>query len=165
RYGNTERVARAFERGLRRAGVETVSLRTRDSPVESLAEFDLICVGGPTEWHSSSKRMKAFLRDLGGLDLAGRCGFAFETKLPRRLSGSAAEAIESALERAGAEIVAHRESAKVYLVEGIPGGASLEEGEEERFEEIGARVGRAFASRGDGPRKGLGPRRHPPADP
>ena len=147
RYGNTEKIAKSFEAGLRQTGIETVCINAKDVIVDdSLAQYDLICVGAPTEWHSASKPMKAFLRNLKGVDLSGRYGFAFDTRFAAPLSGSAAKLIEKELKVRGILMIASRESA---IVAGAKGGAMLlKEGEEERFKEVGARVGTTLAAKG-----------------
>ena len=145
RYGNTEKIARAFGAGLGGAGVQTACLNTTDVTPESLGQYDLICIGAPTEWHTSSKPMKEFLRSLKGADLAGKYAFAFDTKLRQPLSGSAAKFIEKELKRLGFEILAPRESATVHTTARGVAGATLEEGEEQRFGRIGASVGGALA--------------------
>jgi flavodoxin len=145
RYGNTEKIAKSFEAGLHQAGIETVCVNAKDLTFDSLGQYDLICVGAPTEWHTASKPMKAFLRNLKGVDLSGRCGFAFDTRFAAPLSGSAAKLIEKELKDRGSLIIAPRESA---IVAGGKGGAMLlKEGEEERFKQIGARVGSTLAAK------------------
>jgi flavorubredoxin len=144
RYGSTEQIAKAFESGLRQAGLETVCINAKQALVDSLKDFDLISIGGPTEWRSASKRMKTFLHDLRKADLSGKYGFAFDTKLGRRFSGSAAEVIEKELKSAGAKVISRRRSATVLLRNANAGGSSLKEGELQRFEEIGMKIGRAL---------------------
>ena len=144
RYGNTEKIARAFGAGLEGAGIQTICLNARDVAAESLKHYDLICIGAPTEWHTSSKPMKEFLRQLKGADLAGKHAFAFDTKLRQPLSGSAAKFIEKELKRLGLQILTARESASVHTTTRGVAGATLEEGEEQRFEQIGASVGAAL---------------------
>ena len=141
RYGNTERVAKSLEAGLRRAGLETARTSVEDTRTDELGEFDLVCVGAPTEWLTASKPMKAFLESLTGSSLSGKYGFAFDTKLERPLSGSAAKLIEKALKGLGVQMAAPRESATVFLENGSTRGAWLKEGEEQRFEQVGFRVG------------------------
>jgi flavodoxin len=145
RFGTTEIVARAFERGLKEAGMETTCARAMDFPPESLRNFDLICLGGPTEVFTATTQMKDFLRALAGLGMEGRFGFAFDTKLDSRMSGSAAKYIEHALDDQGLHMIAVRESAIVTSRKegGKIVGADLREGEEKRFEELGARIGKA----------------------
>jgi len=148
RYGNTEKIAKSFEAGLHQAGIETLCVNARDVTLDgSLNRCDLICIGAPTEWHRASRPMRGLLRKLKGIDFSGKYGFAFDTKLSRTLSGSAAKSIENELRHLGLRIVAPRESATVLLVSGKVGGAYLKEGEEERFEQIGAQVGTALAAR------------------
>jgi flavodoxin len=148
RYGNTEKIARSFETGLREAGVQTVCVNAKDVAVESLMQYDLICVGAPTEAFSASKPMKEFLGKLKSIDLSGKCGFAFDTKLDSRFSGSAAKFIEKELSNKDLQIIVPRESALVFGVNKEEGGARLKEGEEKRFEQIGTQVGTALAARG-----------------
>jgi len=147
RYGNTEKIARSLERGLWEAGIETVCVDTTDVSVGSLTGYDLICLGAPTEWLSASKPMKEFLRKLQGPDLSGKFGFAFDTKLEKRLSGSAAKLIEKELKNLRIQLIAPRESAIVFGTGSGVSSMSLREGEEKRFEEIGRQVGTSLVAR------------------
>jgi len=150
RYGNTEKIAKSFEMGLKGAGIQTVCLNAKDVAVDSLRQYDLICVGAPTEAFTASKPMKEFLGKLKSIDLSGKYGFAFDTKLDWRFSGSAAKFVERELKNLGLRIIAPRESAIVLTLKerGAITGARLKEGEEKRFEEIGTQVGTALAARG-----------------
>ena len=147
RYGNTEKIARSFETGLGEAGIQTVCVNAKDVAVDSLKEYDLICVGAPTEWLTASKPMKQFLGKLKSTDLSGKYGFAFDTKLDAPLSGSAAKFIEKELKSVGLQIIASRESATVFGGKGKEGSMRLKEGEERRFEQIGLHVGTALGTR------------------
>jgi flavodoxin len=142
RFGNTEKIARAIGSGINEAGVQTECLNAIDVRVDSLKDCDLICVGGPTEAFSASKPMKEFLGELKGSDFSGKHGFAFDTKLDSRFSGSAGGFIESKLRNLGLKIVAPRESAIVYSLKGKSGtsGATLKNGEEQRFQQLGRQV-------------------------
>jgi flavodoxin len=146
RYGNTEKIARSLETGLKEAGIQTVCVNAKDVAVDSLKEYDLICVGAPTEWVTASKPMKEFLGKLKSVDLSGKCGFAFDTKLDAPLSGSAAKFIEKELKNLGLQIVLPRESAIVFGVKKEEGSMRLKEGEEKKFEQIGAQVGTALSA-------------------
>ena len=150
RYGNTEKIAKSFETGLKEAGIQTVCVNAKDVPVDSLKQYDLICVGAPTEGFTASKPMKKFLGKLKSIDLSGRYGFAFDTRLDWRLSGSAAKFIERELNSLGLQIIAPRESAIVFALKetGTITGASLKEGEEKRFEQIGLQIGTMKAQSG-----------------
>jgi flavodoxin len=149
RYGNTERITRSLESGLKEAGIESVCVNARDVPVESLMQYDLICVGGPTEAFTASKAIKEFLGKLKGIELSGKYGFAFDTKLDSRFSGSAAKFIEKEFSNLNLRIIAPRESAVVLSLKerGAITGARLKEGEEKRFEQVGLQVGSALAAR------------------
>jgi flavorubredoxin len=140
RYGNTERIAKSLVLGLKEAGVICLSSNASEVEFNSLKACDLICVGGPTEAFSASKPMKQFLEKLELLDLRGKFGFAFDTKIDSRFSGSAAKTIEKKLDESGMRIVLPRESA---IVEGNTKVANLKASEEKRFQEIGLRLGNA----------------------
>jgi len=148
RYGNTEKIARSFETGLKKAGIETVCVNAKDVADDSLKQCDLICVGAPTEAFGASRPMKEFLGKLKSIDLSGKHGFAFDTKLDWRFSGSAAKFIEKELSNLSLRIIAPRESAIVFALKeaGAITGARLKEGEEKRFEQVGLRVGAALTA-------------------
>jgi len=148
RFGSTEKIAKSLEIGLKAAGrIETVvCTNTGDLPsVDSLKEYDILCIGAPTENLSASKSMKEFLAKLKVTDLSGKYGFAFDTKLDSRFSGSAAKYIEKELVNQGLRIIVPRESAIVSSIKerGAMVGSRLKEGEEKRFEELGRFVGTA----------------------
>ena len=148
RFGSTEKIAKSLEIGLKAAGrIETV-VCTNTSDIlsaDSLKEYDILCIGAPTENTSASKSMKEFLEKLKNIDLSGKYGFAFDTKLDSRFSGSAAKHIEKELLNQGLKIIAPRESAIVTSIKerGAMVGSRLKEGEEKRFEEVGRLVGTA----------------------
>jgi flavorubredoxin len=152
RYGNTERIAKSLEMGLKEAsGIEdVVCTNVRDIVVsvvddDSLKEYDIICIGAPTEGFSAPKPIKEFLGKLKRVNLAGKFGFAFDTKVDSKLSGSAAKFIEKELKSQGLQIVAPRESAIVFALKemGTITDARLKEGEDKRFEQVGLQLGTA----------------------
>jgi flavodoxin len=143
RYGNTEKIAKSFETGLKEAGLQTVCLNARDVDVDSLKQYDLICVGAPTHFITASKPMKKLLGKLKSIDLSGKYCFAFGTKFDSRMSGCAAKFIEKQLNSLGLKIITPRESAIVFGIKEKEGGARLREGEEKRFKQIGLQIGTA----------------------
>jgi len=146
RYGNTEKVARSLEAGIRETGVETVCVNSRDVKPGSLKEYDLVCIGAPTEAFNASKPMKDFIAALAGrAELSGRYCFAFDTKLDWRISGSASKFIEK-LEKLGLRTLARRESAIVQGSQSKDRASitMLKEGEEQRFQQLGRLVGAAL---------------------
>jgi flavorubredoxin len=134
--------------GLKEAGIETVCFNAKDVGVDSLKQYDLICVGVPTEAFTASKPMKEFLEKLKSIDPSGKYGFAYDTKLDSRFSGSAAQFIEKELSNLGFRIIAPRESAIVSSLKerGAITGARFKEGEEKRFEQVGVEVGTVLAA-------------------
>jgi flavorubredoxin len=153
RYGNTERIAKSLEMGLKEAsGIgNVVCINVRDVVISEAAagandflkEYDIICIGAPTEGFSAPKPIKEFLGKLKRINLTGKYGFAFDTKVDSKLSGSAAKFIEKELKSQGLQIVAPRESAIVFALKemGTITGARLKEGEEKRFKQIGLQLG------------------------
>ena len=91
RYGNTEKIAKSLERGLNQTCIETVCVNTRDVTVDLLKQYDMICVGAPTQFMTASRSMKKFLGKLKSMNLFGKYGFAFDTKFDSRMSGSASK--------------------------------------------------------------------------
>lgn len=158
RYGNTEKIARALVAGLEEAGIQTACVNVKDFAVGSLSQYDLICVGGPTQYRTASEAMQGFLRSLRSVDLVGKAAFAFDTKRDLPLAGSAAKYIEEVLAKQGMKIVSRRASAtmvspqperrkeefedKDEWKEWRHRSERLQEGEEKRFEQIGVQIGR-----------------------
>ena len=146
RFGSTERIAKSIEAGLKRAGIQTSCNNEKDLDPESLKEYDLICIGAPTEVFSASKPIKEFLRKLKNIDLSGKYSFVFDTRVEWRLSGSGSKYIEKELKNLGLIPVIPRESAIVFTIRENSQftGSTLKEGEERRFQEIGVKLGTAF---------------------
>ncbi len=148
RYGNTEKIAMSLETGLKKANIETKSANIKNTDVASLKQYDLLCIGAPTEMFTTSKSMKEFLNTLSKVDLSGKLGFAFDTKFSSSLSGSAAKFIENKLRDYTISILVPRASAIVDKLRGAPGDVMLKDGEQQRFEEIGKQIAAALAARG-----------------
>ena len=153
RFGNTEKITKALESGLKRvAGIETIYIRageiTKSATTDLLKGYDLICIGAPTEGFTASKPMKEFLDKLKEANFADKYGFAYDTKIDSRLSGSAAKRIEKVMIDRGFKMIVARESALVMTVKdkGAISGARLKEGEDTRFEQIGERIGKVITS-------------------
>ncbi|HUI00047.1 MAG TPA: flavodoxin domain-containing protein [Nitrososphaerales archaeon] len=143
-FGNTEKVASALARGLRRYCEVDFQAITEADPAR-LSGYDLIAVGAPTQGFTAHRPMKDFLSRLESKGLEGRLGFAFDTKIDSRLSGSAAKFIEERLGKLGLKMARPRASA---IVSGGTKDNVLREGEEARFEQIGAEMGAALAATG-----------------
>jgi len=135
RFGNTEKVARALAKGMEEQEVRVDSLAVAEVNVDKLAECYFLAIGGPTHMHGVSKPMKAFLEGLRSVDIAGKKGFAFDTRIESWWAGSAAKGIEKRLRKLGVKIVRSRESA---IVKGREG--PLEDGAEEAFKQIGTEI-------------------------
>ena len=137
KFGNTAKIAQSLASGLKMAGVETTCHSIDEVESRSLADYDLIAVGAPTQAFSASRPMKDFLNSLEETSvLKGKRGFAFDTRIDSRFSGSASKFIEKKLAELGMEIVRDRQSAIVQDTEG-----PLDTGEIEAFERIGFDIG------------------------
>lgn len=139
RFGNTEKVARALAKGMEEQEVGADCLEVGEVNINKLVEYDFLAVGGPTHIHGVSRPMKAFLEELRSVDIAGKKGFAFDTKIESWWAGSAAKGIEKRLRKLGVKIVRSRESA---IVKGREG--PLEDGTEETFKQIGTEIARSL---------------------
>jgi flavorubredoxin len=137
-FGNTEKIAKALASGIKEQGVQVNCVKVDVVDVDKLAEYDLLAIGGPTTAFGVSKPMKDLLEKLGGVELRGKKGFAFETKVHFIFTGSAAKAIEGKMKGLGVSVVRPYSSA---IVKGREG--PLEEGEEETFKRIGAEISRS----------------------
>lgn len=138
-YGNTEKIAKALAQGMESAGVEVVLATVGDVDLGKLGEYDLLAIGAPTQGFGIYKPMTEFLERLKSMDLKGKKGFAFDTRLKSRFAGSAAKGIEGRLKDLGLTIVKPRASAIVKDKEG-----PLEEGAEETFKQIGGELAKAL---------------------
>ena len=143
-FGNTERIAGRLVAGLQKTGIRAESANIKAANVAELARYDLLALGAPTQYFTASKPLKKFLEQLKDLDLKGKHGFAFDTKLDSRLSGSAAKFIEKKLAELGVDIILPHASAIVMSEKKKTdrvGEAILREGMEDLFESIGKEIG------------------------
>ena len=149
-FGNTERIAQCIVTGLRKTGVEADCANIREANVDELSKFDLVALGAPTQYFTASRPMKEFLDRLKRLNLEGKYGFAFDTRLNSFMAGSAAKHIEKKLKTYGLEILKSHNSAIVVgrqsnKKEGkkiaAVGDAQLEAGMNDLFEEVGKELG------------------------
>jgi flavorubredoxin len=117
RYGNTEKIARALAKGIRKSAIEVASSNIRDARIGELAEYDFIPIGGPTHYTTASEPMKDFLKKLEQTNLKDKYGFAFDTRVDSFWAGSAARVIEKKLKALGLRIVRPNSSAIVRHAE------------------------------------------------
>ena len=167
RFGNTQRVAEALARGLRRTpGVEVECRPIEEVTGEMVRRAGLLAIGGPTEIFSAARPMKQFLSRIPPGDVRGKRGFAFETRVDAPLAGSAGRFIEHWFTRNEVVLLRRRATARVrgmtpseravYGHEGAPAWAKprhaapasppgpldlLFPGTEAEFEEIGIKLG------------------------
>ncbi|MHA2602673.1 MAG: flavodoxin family protein [Candidatus Thorarchaeota archaeon SMTZ1-83] len=147
-HGNTGKVAMSLAKGIEEAGAEVDCLSIDEVDFGRVSEYDFIAIGGPTHMIRMSKPMKEFLEKLQSVDLRGKKGFAFDTRIQSRmnkkswggLENSAARRIEGKMKKMKMEIVRHRKSAIVNGREG-----PLEEGTEKMFRRIGSEIAEVIA--------------------
>lgn len=129
-YGNTRQIAEVVAAELRTTGdVEVENVHEVDLGLPLPADTDLLVVGGPTQIHGISSRLRAQLAAIPEQALCGMVVEAFDTRAhgPRLLTGAASGGIAKALKRKGATPGGEPESFIVLDKEG-----PLAEGELER---------------------------------
>ena len=147
-FGNTRTVAEYLARGIEESGIEVNCMHIDDIKIDQILEYDLLAIGGPTHMINVSKPMRAFLKRLSTIDLRGKSGFSFDTRVVSRmnsrrwfiLENSAAKRIESSMKKMKMSIIRGRESAIVGGREG-----PLESGAEDAFVGIGREIGVSLA--------------------
>lgn len=152
RYGHTVKIAEALARGLK--SVPGLDAELDYAPEVTWGKFDttnLLLVGGPTEYFRASPHIRELFSRMGAVDLHRKFAFAFDTHAHTPVSGSAARYIETELKSLGATMLEPRQSAWTELnaSSATPGARShreieLSSGMVERFEKIGATLGREF---------------------
>lgn len=135
KFGNTEKVAQALALGLRDGGVETACLRFDQVQPDQMRASDVVAIGGPTQNRTVSGALDRWLQVLPRSDVAGKRGFAFDTRYKSRFAGSAAKGIEARMQTLEMRVVMPCASA---IVQGNKG--PLEPGSEETFRRIGADI-------------------------
>ena len=146
-FGNTQKIAQCIVSGLRKTGVEADCANIRETNVDELSKFDLVALGAPTQYFTASRPMKEFMKRLKQLNLKGKYGFAFDTRMDSFMAGSAAKYIEKKLKTYGFEILKSHNSAIVVGQKAIKkendkiGDARLEAGMDDLFEEVGKELG------------------------
>jgi len=81
RTGNTEKMAKLIEEGIKAGGVEVVTKRVQDTTVDELTEYDGIIAGSPTYYGSMAWELKKLLDESVKLHgkLDGKIGGAFSS--------------------------------------------------------------------------------------
>ncbi|MHA1935801.1 MAG: flavodoxin family protein [Candidatus Thorarchaeota archaeon] len=143
-FGNTKTVAEYLAKGIEESGIEVDCMHINDIETEQIVEYDFLAIGGPTHMINVSKPMKSFLDKLSSIDLRGKSGFSFDTRVVSRmnsrrwfiLENSAAKRIESRMKKMKISIFRNRESA---IVDGREGPLASEV--EDTFVGIGREIG------------------------
>ena len=135
KFGNTKKIAKALALGMEKQGIEVDCVSVENVQIDTLTEYDLVAIGGPTHGFGMSAPMKTFVMKLENLNLKNKSAFAFDTRTGSRFWGSAAKGIEKRLKGIGMVIVKPRYSA---IVKGLKG--PLQEGAEKKFDQIGTEL-------------------------
>lgn len=139
KYGNTEQVAKGICSGMKEVGFSSVECR-RGSTVtpEELLSTEIWILGSPTHMGGVSRNFKQMIKWMGGQDLQGIRGTAFDTRL-ENMKGGASQRISEAMIRSGIQMLLDPES---FIVKGRKG--PLAEGEEARAISFGRRIAGAL---------------------
>ena len=128
KFGNTKKLAEAIADGLRSVG--SVRLLGLDKlPPEDVGTVDLLVIGGPTQVHGMTARIRQFVDLLEARPASDMVAATFDTRfrMPAALSGSAARLIARKLRQAGIRVFTRPQS--FFVSRGVP---ELEQGEAER---------------------------------
>lgn len=138
-FGNTEKIARALVSGMEKQGINVDCFKVDEVDVDKLITYDFLAVGGPTHNLGMSEPMKEFLEDLSNVDISGKKGFCFDTRVESRFNrfdlNSAAKRIEKKMRKMGVKIIKSRQS---VIVEGREG--PLEKRAQDTFERLGKEI-------------------------
>jgi flavorubredoxin len=128
-YGNTWKLATEMAAALGPYAEEVTTVKASEAAGLKLLGYDLLLVGGPTQGHTVSPRLKAVLDAVPRDGLRGARALAFDTRMHmlKLLTGSAAEGIARRLKALGADLLMPPES---FIVAGTEG--PLEAGEIDR---------------------------------
>ncbi len=130
-FGNTEHIAQTIAQTLR--GQSNVNVTSVDEVDQfDLKAFDVLIVGCPTQRHSLTPGIRAFLDTIPRGTLDGLMAAAFDTRYRMSvwIAGSAAWSIGRHLQRAGATLIAAPESFFVENREGPLEGGELKRAEQ-----------------------------------
>lgn len=134
-YGNTKKLAMSLSRGLEAGGLYVDSNSIQDFDNIELKSYDVIGIGGPTNFHGASKQMKSFLKRIKYLKMEDKYGFAFETKGDFRLAGSAAKRVTRYLKKMKLKII-HPTITGIVLDKEGP----LQENTSDMMEQVGLNI-------------------------
>lgn len=111
KFGNTKKIAETIGEALRRYGTAQVYSLEKPLP-EQVGTIDLLVIGGPTQAHGISPRIRQFTDGIAVGVGGGVMAATFDTRLrwPTVLSGSAAKTIAKRLKRAGVNVCVEPES-------------------------------------------------------
>jgi flavodoxin len=136
-HGNTEKIAKAIEFGMKGVGFTDVSTKPVTSATSAdFAAADIWVVGSPTHIGSATSEVKRALKDLKD-GAKGKLGVAFDTRFKNTAKG-ATDKIEAMLSEGGVKILVPGE---FFIVEKTKG--PLAEGEEAKAEAFGKKIAAA----------------------
>jgi flavodoxin len=125
---STEKVAKAMSEVLKEKGFDVDCLYVKDADPANVKSYDLVLIGGPTQWLKTTRPVIQFLESAKD-EFSGKLAATFDTQLQIPLSGNAAKGIEKKLKKLGFKIVM---PPLVTHVEGKMNKMHLKEGEIEK---------------------------------
>ena len=142
-FGNNELLAQALSTGLSKAGLSVDVLKIGEFNHSNIQNYDLICIGGPTHITRTSENMRVFFNDIKSVNLRGKRGFCFGTRMDSRMNvfdiNGSARKIERKLKKKGVKMMKGSVNVLVLGREG-----PLAEGSEKIFNELGYKIGGLF---------------------
>ena len=124
---------------MEKQGVKVDCVKVDEIDVDNLVGYDFLAIGGPTHKLGMSEPMREFLEKLKTVDISGKKGFCFDTRVQSRFNrfdlNSAAKRIEKKMKRMKVRMTKPRKSA---IVEGKEG--PLEKGAQKTFEKLGKEI-------------------------
>ena len=138
-YGNNMRLAQSLCSGLNENGVKAECLKIGSFAVQHLSSYDFLAVGGPTNMAQMSKPMKEFFDQLKQVDIKGKQGFCWGTRVQSKMNifdiNGSAKKIEAKLKRKNVRIL---KPAVNVIVEGRDGPVT--DGSYELFTMLGEEI-------------------------
>ena len=139
KYGNTEKVALALERGLRsRAGVDVQVLSQQKASEDDFQGRDLWIIGSPTRWGGPTFRMRTLLDNAVKYEGKGAKAILFDTRY-KSMQGGAVDRMQSMLQKGNVKVLLPPMSFFVSTAKG-----PLLEGEEGKAESWGKEIASRF---------------------
>jgi flavodoxin len=136
RFGNTKQAAETISSGLRRGGIETECLDTKDAKLEDLTQYDAFIIGTPTHYGIAAKEILAFMDALTKIEFTNKKAAAFDTRYEDEKTGGL-DTLEEYMKKLGMHLIVS--GLPVLLPKGDAWGP-LRDGELKKCLEFGEKI-------------------------